>query len=97
MEELSKEEKLRRRQERLAQWKSKKTTESLEDNGLDEAARKKAERQKKLEEEEAARKLEAERKCKAREEKAKKKAREAQEAKEATVGPSTAWTGEYSM
>ena len=51
------------------------------------------ERQKKMEEEEAAQKLEAEKKRQAREEKARKKAREAKEVKEATVGPSTAWTG----
>ena len=52
------------------------------------------ERQRRLEEEEAQRKVEAEKRRKVKEEKARKKAREAQEAKEATAGPSTAWTGE---
>ena len=51
------------------------------------------EKQRKMEEKEVTQKLEAEKKCKAREEKAKKKAREAQEVKQATVGPSTTWTG----
>ena len=53
------------------------------------------ERQRRLEEEEAQRKVEAEKKRKAKEERARRKAKEAEEAKEATAGPSTAWTGEY--